>query len=244
MKLETRTPADWANQPPTLAQRLARWIVRRPGRLLYRYRGYGHQPRVPAEGGFLMAPGPHGAFADPFIFALGQPRPWLRFMAKHQALEWPIAGRMIRWGGGFPVHRGSGRSGAGLEVARAVVEAGDGLVVFMEGHLVLDHDGLGTPRSGLARLALATGAPVVPVAAWGSKRAEAYGRRWWWHWPRVTVFWGEPMHFDREEDPSEERVAEVRDAVWAEVGRCFERAKAIAHTPGGRPRDAEPGMDA
>lgn len=240
MKIDHLTAQDWAHHDPTLPQRLVRWFITRPGRLLYRYRGYGNHPRVPDGGGFLLAPGPHGAFADPFIFALGQTRARLRFMAKYQALEWPVVGRIIRWGGGFPVHRGAGRSAAALEVARTVVESGDGLVMFMEGHLVLDHDGLGTPRNGLARLALVTGAPVVPVAAWGAKRARAYDRHWWWHWPKVTVVWGEHLHFEREDDPSDARVADVRDEIWTEVTRCFELAKAIAHRPGGRPRRGTP----
>ena len=235
MKLDGIEPADWARHDPSGAQRLVRWLVSRPGRIAYRYRGYGVEPRVPETGGFLLAPGPHGAFADPFIFALGQSRTRLRFMAKYQALEWPIVGRMIRWAGGFPVHRGGSRSDAALEVARVVLESGDGLVMFMEGKLMLDHDGLGTPRSGLARLALATGVPVVPVAAYGSKRARAYGRRWWWHWPRVTIVWGPHLQFPREESPTLERIDQVRDAIWAEVSRCFDQARNVAQTPSGRP---------
>jgi 1-acyl-sn-glycerol-3-phosphate acyltransferase len=169
------------------------------------------------------------------VFGLGQTRTRLRFMAKFEALEWPLAGRLIRWCGGFPVHRGSGRGAAGLEVARAVVESGDGLVVFMEGRMVLEHDGLGDPHSGLARLALSTGAPVVPAAAYGGKRARAYGKRWWQYWPKVTAVWAEPISFERESDPSPERVTEVRDAIWAEVTRCFGQARAIHFHPGGRP---------
>lgn len=240
MKIDHLQPVDWAHHDPSLPQRLVRRLVTRPGRLMYRYRGYGHEPRVPESGGFLLAPGPHGAFADPLIFALGQPRTRLRFMAKYQSLEWPLVGRLIRWAGGFPVHRGGGRSEAALEVARTVVESGDGLVMFMEGRLELEHDGLGTPRNGLARLALATGAPVVPVAAYGAKRARAYGRRWWWHWPRVTVVWGRHLQFEQEASPSEERVAEVRDEIWAEVTRCFRDARAIASAPGGRPAAGTP----
>lgn len=235
MKLDGLQPHDWAHVDPGPLQRLGRVLVTRPGRLLYRYRGYGARPRVPATGGFLLAPGPHGAYADPLIYLLGQERIRLRFMAKHQSLEWPLIGRVIRWGGGFPVHRGGGRSSAALEVAEAVVESGDGLVVFMEGKLVLDHDELGTPRDGLARLALATGAPVVPVGTWGAKRARAYGRRWWWHWPRVTAVWGEPITFPREQSPSPERVAEVREAIWAEVGRCFDRARELGTRAAPRP---------
>jgi 1-acyl-sn-glycerol-3-phosphate acyltransferase len=240
MKIDHLTAADWVHHGSTLPHRLIRWFLARPGRLLYRYRGYGAEPRVPETGGFILAPGPHGAYADPFIFALGQQRIRLRFMTKAQALEWPITGRIIRWGGGFPVQRGGGRSAVGLEVARKVVESGDGLVMFMEGKLVLDNDGLGTPRDGLARLALATGAPVVPAAAYGAKRPSAYGRRWWRHWPKVTVVWGRHLQFAREESPTDERVAEVREAIWAEVATAFEQARAIAHRPDGRPRRGTP----
>ncbi|MCW2922224.1 MAG: 1-acylglycerol-3-phosphate O-acyltransferase [Thermoleophilia bacterium] len=240
MKIDHLTPEDWAAHDPTWPQRLVRWLWSRPGRVIYRYRGYGAHPRVPTEGGFLLAPGPHGAFVDPFIYALGQPRTRLRFMAKYQALEWPVLGRLIRWAGGFPVHRGGSRSQTALGVAQTVVESGDGLVVFMEGRLELDHTGLGTPRNGLARLALATGVPVIPVAAWGSKRARAYGKRWWYHWPRVTVVWGEQLQFPKEDDPSEERVAQVRDEIWAQVHVCFDQAKAIEFAPGRRPRRGTP----
>jgi len=244
MRIDHLTLRDWAHHDPSVPQRLVRWLMTNPGRRLFRYRAYGHLPRVPEKGGFLLAPGPHGAYADPFVFGLGQSRTQLRFMAKSQSLEWPVVGRIIKWAGGFPVRRGGGRSSAALEVAEAVVESGDGLVIFMEGHLVLDHDGLGTPRSGLARIALATGVPVVPVAAWGAKRARAYGRRWWWHWPRITVFWGEPLQFQREEAPSEERVAEVRDAIWAQVTYCFEQARVIARQPGGRPAESQQATEA
>lgn len=235
MKIDHLTPQDWAHVNPTPVQRLVRLLVTWPGRLLYRYRGYGHLPRVPETGGFLLAPGPHGAFGDPFFFSLGQERARLRFMAKYQALEWPVVGRLVRWGGGFPVKRGDGRSESALAVARTVIESGDGVVMFMEGRLVLEHDGLGQPRNGLARLALESGCPVVPVAAYGAKRAVAYGKRWWWHWPRITTVWGEPISFPREDDPSPQRIAEVRDEIWSHVQRCFDQAKAIATRPGGRP---------
>ena len=237
MRINHLTPADWTHVDPGPLQRVARRLLTRPGRALYRFRGYGHMPRVPEAGGFLLAPGPHGAYLDPLIIALGQPRARLRFMAKYQVLEWPLVGRMVRSAGAFPVVRGGGRSGAALEVAQAVIESGDGLVIFMEGRMVLEHSGLGVPRTGLPRMALATGVPVVPVALHGAKRARAYGRRWWWHWPRVTVVWGEPMSFPREAAPSDERIDEVRDAIWAEVTRLNAIADAIVAAPGRhRPR--------
>jgi 1-acyl-sn-glycerol-3-phosphate acyltransferase len=236
MRTDHLSPDDWIARDTAWAQRLVSALFSRPGRWWLRYRGYGHQPRVPETGGFLLAPAPHGAFADPFVFGLGQPRRQLRFMAKHQLFRWPVFGRLIRWGGGFPVYRGGTRSHTALRVAERVLESGDGIVIFMEGRLELADDGLGTPRNGLARLALRTGVPVVPAAAYGSKRARAYGRRWWNHRPRITVVWGAPLRFPREDEPSQERVEQVRDEVWASVSRCFEQAREIHFRPGSRPK--------
>ena len=240
MKIDHLAPDDWIDRDTSWMQRLVRVLFSRPGRWWMRYRGYGHQPRVPETGGFLLAPAPHGAFGDPFVFGLGQPRRQLRFMAKYQALEWPILGRLIRWGGGFPVHRGGNRSHKALAVAERILESGDGIVIFMEGRLELEDDGLGTPRNGLALLALRTGVPVVPVAAYGSKRARAYGSRWYKHWPKTTVVWGAPLQFEHVDEPSPERVAQVRDEIWAAVSRLFDQAKAIHFTPGGRPPAGTP----
>jgi 1-acyl-sn-glycerol-3-phosphate acyltransferase len=240
VRIDHLTPDDWIDRDTSWIQRLVRVAFSRPGRWWMRYRGYGHQPRVPATGGFLLAPAPHGAFGDPFVFGLGQPRRQLRFMAKYQALEWPVLGRIIRWGGGFPVHRGGTRSHAALAVAERILEAGEGIVIFMEGRLELDDDGLGTPRNGLALLALRTGVPVVPVAAYGTKRARAYGSRWYKHRPKATVVWGESVRFEVELEPSPERVAAVRDEIWSHVRRCFDQARALHLAPGGRPRAGTP----
>jgi 1-acyl-sn-glycerol-3-phosphate acyltransferase len=228
--IDHHDPSAWAHIDPTPLQRWIRRIVTRPGRWWLRYRGSGHEPRVPAEGGFILAPAPHGAYADPLIYALGQPRTRLRFMAKYEVLDWWLVGRIVRWGGGFPVHRGGGASSTALDVARAVIESGDGVVVFMEGRLELSHEGLGTPRSGVARLALATGAPVVPVAAYGAKRARAYGKRWWRHRPKVTAVWGEPLVFDRDDAPTPERVDAVRTEIWEAITKCFATARDLART--------------
>jgi 1-acyl-sn-glycerol-3-phosphate acyltransferase len=238
MRIDHLTPEDWTgiNSSPWI--RLARAILLKPGNFLYRYRAYGHAPRVPESGGFLLAPAPHGAFLDPFVFGLGQPRTNLRFMAKYQALEWPIIGRIIRWGGGFPVHRGDGRSASALTIAEHVLRSGDGLVVFMEGRMVLEHDGLGVPRSGVARLALATGVPVVPVAGYGAKRARAYGGHWLRYRPKVTTVWGAPLSFGIDANPSQERVAEVTHQIWSEISRLFALAVQIHNYPGGRPPHA------
>lgn len=231
MRISHLTVDDWANVDPSRMQHLVRAVTRRPGRWLFRYRSYGAE-QIPAEGGFIVAPN-HGSYADGFFFMHG-PRRTIRFMAKHQALEWPLIGRCIRWGGGFPVRRGEDGS-PGLAIARRILERGHGLVLFMEGRLVRTPE-LGEPRRGLAVLALQTGAPVVPVAAWGAKPAWVYGRRRLpWRRPRTTVVWGAPLRFERVKEPSPELVERVRDEIWAEVSRLHELARAAHEAPGGRP---------
>jgi len=236
MKLERYNPEDWASSTPTLLQRFARFVFSVPGRWLLRFKGYGPQFRVPADGGFLLAPGPHGAFRDPLVFGLGQQRTRLRFMVAEKVMRLPVVGRIVRWGGGFPVIRGNGRSEDALTVARTIVNSGDGVCVFAEGKLVLDGPGLGEPRSGLARLALSTGIPVVPVAGYGTKRRSAYGRPWWRGPHPVTICWGEPLNFPLEENPTPERVAEVRDLIWEQVARLYDVAHHIATSSGRRPK--------
>ncbi|MBC7643501.1 MAG: 1-acyl-sn-glycerol-3-phosphate acyltransferase [Thermoleophilia bacterium] len=232
MKIDRLTNDDWARVHPRRLQRSGRVVTRRIGRWLFRYQGYGRE-RIPATGGFIIAPN-HGSYVDPFFFLHGTNRT-VRFMAKYQALEWPIVGRFIKWGGGFPTNRPGGAGRPVLDIARCVLEAGNGLIMFMEGKLVRE-PGLGTPRSGLAVLALNTGVPVVPVAAWGNKPAGIYGRkRRFWQRPKVTVVWGEPMSFPREDNPSAERVAEVRDQIWAQVTRLHAFAHELHERPGGRP---------
>ncbi|MCW2950705.1 MAG: 1-acylglycerol-3-phosphate O-acyltransferase [Thermoleophilia bacterium] len=244
MRYQNLPPEAWLHINPTWAQRIARlWLIP-PGRFFMRYRAYGHLPRVPETGGFLLAPGPHAAMLDPFVVGLGQKRRRLRFMVKETALGWPVIGRMIRWCGGFPVRRGGPQVEQWLDLSRKIVASGDGLTVFMEGRLVVERTGLGEPRNGMARLALQTGAPVIPVGLHGAKRPGAYGKRWWWHWPRITLVWGEPIRFELEADPSEQRVAEVREIIWSHVARCFEQATVIGMRAGHRPPPGTPLEDA
>lgn len=231
MRIEDLTAEDWVRVNPHRRQQVIRLLTRRIGRLIFRYRGYGRE-RIPGEGGFIIAPN-HGSYVDGFFFGSSTNRQ-LRFMSKYQALEWPIIGRIIRWGGGFPVRPGQDGQPA-LLIAERVLEAGHGLIMFMEGKLVRTPE-LAAPYSGLARLALRTGVPVVPVAAWGNKPAWVYGRRRFTALPKTTVVWGEPIVFAREEAPSDERVIEVRDAIWAEVARLHRYAHDLHTATGRRPR--------
>ncbi len=215
----------WTHVDATRPQKITRRLLSRLGRWWTHYQAIGHEPRVPDHGGFLLAMGPHGSYMDALVFLLGQSRTRLRFMGKREIFSVPLLGRFMRWGGVFPVDRSGGKGAHALAVAEAVVNSGDGVALFPEGKFYLDREGLGEARSGVARLALITGAPVIVAAAYGAKRPSAYGRPPWSR-RQVVVAWGEPMQRPKEGDPSRERIEAVRDEIWLKMHQLYEQARA------------------
>jgi 1-acyl-sn-glycerol-3-phosphate acyltransferase len=130
------------------------------------------QDKLPASGPVIVCPN-HVSRFDPvavgeFLIWSGR---WPRFMAKAELSRH----RMSRWifqaSGCIPVERGSMRAVDSLGPARAALEQGDCVVVYPEGSETWDPDLWPmTGHTGAARLALATGAPVVPMGQWGSHR--------------------------------------------------------------------------
>ena len=119
---------------------------------------------VPRHGAAILAPN-HKSFLDAFFISLAGPRP-LRFMAKVDLFKGPFAW-LLRSLGAFPVRRGESDAEA-MATARAVLAAGELLVLFPEGTRVDEPDALGSPHHGAGRLALETGAPIVPTAISGT----------------------------------------------------------------------------
>ena len=166
--------------------------------------GRGH---VPKRGGVLLAPN-HRSFLDPFLIGTCIPRP-IYFMAKQEMFR----GRFRSWAlnccGAFPVRRGESDEEA-METARLLVEQGKVVVVFPEGTRIRSGS-LGAPKSGVGRLALETGAPVVPIAVIGSDRA----RRGWRVRPvKVRIRLGRPLTFPVVETPSAHLAREVTARIW------------------------------
>ena len=163
---------------------------------------------VPAEGPVIFAAN-HRSFLDPFVISAIQKRP-LYFVAKRELFE---KSRLQRWFlnalGAFPIDRGSGDD-ASMAVARKILERGDGVMIFPEGTRVRPGP-LGHARSGVGRLALETGAPVVPVAVFGTDDV----RRGWRVYPRkITMRAGRPLTFPRVENPSRALAAAVAERIW------------------------------
>ena len=70
------------------------------------------------------------------------------------------------------------------------------------------------PKRGIGRLALMTGATIVPVAIHGSSHVRNWKKL---QFPKVTVRYGDPIVFDRVEDPSREQQQEVANEIFTEI---------------------------
>lgn len=127
----------------------------------FRVRGADH---VPAAGPAVIAAN-HKNFLDPFFVGLSIHRP-VRYMAKVELVEGPLGWLFVRLGA-FPVRRGEADAET-LDTARTILRSGEIVVVFPEGTRVEQPDALGSPRHGAGRLALETGAPVIPAAITGT----------------------------------------------------------------------------
>ena len=174
--------------------------------IYFRLGRYG-RTHIPREGAVILA-GNHKSFLDPFIIGVCLRRP-IYFVAKRELFENRLIGWFLNCLGAFPVRRGESDEEA-VATAMAVLARGDAVVIFPEGTRIR-RPGLGTPKRGFARMALESGAPVVPVAVHGTERT----RRGWRIKPvKVRVRCGRPLTFPRVEEPSPTLAASVADRVW------------------------------
>ncbi|GAA3876931.1 lysophospholipid acyltransferase family protein [Saccharothrix violaceirubra] len=173
-------------------------VVAPSARLVWRPRVEGLE-NVPESGAVILAPN-HLSFIDSIVLPMVVPRR-VSFLAKAEYFEGRgVKGALSRYFfgglGHVPVKRGAGRAArASLDTANEILTAGGAFAIYPEGTRSLDgrlHRG----RTGVARLALESGAPVVPVGITGTDRVQPVDRRL----PRlapVTIRFGEPLDFSR-----------------------------------------------
>ncbi len=155
---------------------------------------------IPASGGCVLVAN-HISHLDPltfghFVYAWGR---IVRFLAKAEVFDVPFVGRIVRSAGQIPVQRLTSEASQSFTAAVEAVAAGRCVVVYPEGTLTRDPDLWPmTGKTGAARIALASGAPVIPVAQWGANHILApYARR-----PRllprrtITMKAGPPVDLD------------------------------------------------
>jgi 1-acyl-sn-glycerol-3-phosphate acyltransferase len=134
-------------------------------------------------------------------------------MAKSQLFKGGLLEFILLHAGAFPVRRGQ-RDEEAIRTAAELLRREGVVVMYPEGGRSRSGRIGTTARRGVGRLAIETGAPVVPVAVIGSERARNWRRL---QFPSVTVRYGEPLRFDADPEPSRERQQEVADHVLARI---------------------------
>lgn len=141
------------------------------------------------EGGIIVAAN-HMSWFDPLVIAhilWENDRP-PRFLAKESVFRVPFVGSVIRSAGQVPVYRESAIAVEALRDAIAAVERGECVVIYPEGTLTRDL-ALWPMRgkTGAARVALATGRPLIPLAQWGAQEVLPPYAKWMRLLPRKTM---------------------------------------------------------
>src|SRR5918999_511119 len=165
---------------------------------------------IPTSGPVIFAAN-HRSFLDPFVIATIARRP-MYYVAKEELFRHRLISWYLNSLGAFPVRRGAGDADM-LETARAILNRGDCVLIFPEGTRIRP-GALGRPKRGLGRLALETGAPIVPLAVIGT---EAVRKGWRIRPHKVRIRIGRPLTFPQVENPSPQLAAAVTDRVWPNV---------------------------
>ena len=169
---------------------------------------------VPGSGAVILAPN-HFSFMDHFL--MGCPlRRKVRFMAKSQLFKPPMQ-FIYTHGGVFPVRRGA-RDEETFITAETILAKGGCLAMYCEGGRSRSGKLAEHAKAGIGRLALETGAPIVPIAIHGSSRIRNWRRL---QFPKVTVQYGDPIRWERVESSTREQQQAVADEVLSEIKALY-----------------------
>jgi 1-acyl-sn-glycerol-3-phosphate acyltransferase len=178
---------------------------------------------IPKTGPVIIAPN-HMSYLDwgtDAVFFYGSGR-YPTFLIKASAFKVPFIGKMLYGCGQIPVNRGAKDAAQALKQAEEALGEGAAVIIYPEGTATRDPDLWPMAgKTGVARLALATGAPVIPVARWGTQVILPYGSKRPKLWPRQTVrtVAGKPVDLSEwaGKQNSAKALRAATDAVMADV---------------------------
>ena len=137
---------------------------------------HGHE-HFPADGGMILAAN-HLSYADVLALSMFSDRVgrYPVFLAKSTLFDAKVLGPLMRWLGQLPVYRGQSDAALVLRDAEQGLRNGACVIFYPEATVTRDPDLWPmVAKTGAARLALSTGAPVIPVAHWGAQDVLPYG---------------------------------------------------------------------
>ena len=211
-----------AGAPEAKVYEIVRIVTVLHALITFRARGIGSE-RVPG-GPLILAPN-HASFMDHF-FAGAFVRRRIQFMAKSQLFAGGLATYIFSHGGVFPVRRGQQDEEA-FTSAFKILKRGGAIGMYCEGGRSRNGQLADEARPGIGRLALESGAPVVPVAILGSYQVRNWKRL---QFPRVTVSYGEPFRFDVIEHPTREQQQEAADHILERIREMHSELQLLGHT--------------
>jgi 1-acyl-sn-glycerol-3-phosphate acyltransferase len=203
-----------------------------PANVLLTKREWSGLEHIPRSGGAVIAVN-HISYADPLTFAYFVHRSGraVKYLGKAELFELPFgAGRVVTGTGQIPVYRGSEDAAVALRAAITAVQNGDCVIMHPEGTVTRD-PGLWpmVGKTGTARVALATGVPVIPAAQWGAheilspytKRPRVFPRK------TIRVTAGPPVDLAdlRGRELSAPLLREATDRIMAAITRLLERLR-------------------
>jgi 1-acyl-sn-glycerol-3-phosphate acyltransferase len=199
---------------------LARLILTLPTILIYRARAI-RVENVPVSGPVIITPN-HFSQWDHFFSGVYLRRK-VQFMAKSQLFSnW-----FIKWvfynGGVFPVRRGHHDEEA-FKTAHTILGRGGTVLMYAEGGRSRTGKLSESVRPGIGRLALQSGATVVPVAIHGSSKVRNWKRL---QFPKVTILYGDPIRWEPIEEPTREQQQEVANAIFTEFRALYDQLEAV-----------------
>jgi 1-acyl-sn-glycerol-3-phosphate acyltransferase len=202
--------------------RLAVCVIK-PFSLTFTRRDWNGQHHIPTTDGVIVAAN-HLSYIDPllfghFVYATGRTP---RFLAKSTLFEVPVLKYVFRGAKQIPVFRGTADAGLALSAAVEALQRGECILIYPEGTATRDPDGWPMKaRTGIARLALTSGAPIIPCAQWGpqemlkykSKRLHLLPRK------RIRVVAGPPIDLSAyaERPQDAQTLREVTELVMGRI---------------------------
>ena len=201
-------------KPPNSMYEIVRTVTSIYAWTFFRTRSY-ESWKVPVSGPVIRAPN-HFSFMDHFFVGAGVRRR-VQFMAKSQLFSKGMQ-HIYNPGGVFPVRRGFQDEEA-FATAHAVLSRKGPIVMYCEGGRSRTGQLSEKPKRGIGRLALESGAPVVPVAIHGSSKVRNWKKL---QFPKVVVEYGDPIVWEPIADPTRDQQQAAADEIFSRIRALYD----------------------